>query len=455
MVTSAIGFRAAARAVSIVADLLPCGIACSANGGQIWVLRLGLYELTRPKQQADDWVWMIDHTIQTGNGKCFLVVGVRLSHWNQKRCAALENDPQGSFALEHEDLTVFAIEHMESSNTDRVKKELLNLSSTTGITPCCILNDQGADVRGGAIAYSQEVVDAGKQSTDDCEESITLCNQASQLLVEPSNCSEQPNQKPPLALHDISHAVANALKHQLHKDDQWTQFLVEANKAKAAIRQTAYAFLMPPELKNKARWMNLDPLITWSRRVRQFLDDPQAALEKANITLDCQVLEKKMDWLRQHADSITRWSALMEVAAITLKYMRNNGYHRQAPEELELLLADFKTGPTEAMVHEILDFVTVQCRQCQEQRLPASTEVLESLIGKGKQLMGSNKNGYTKSVLTMATAVMTITTDTIKQAMAAVKVNDVQQWIEDKLGLSLQAKRQRVLGNLECGTKLG
>jgi hypothetical protein len=32
--------------------------------------------------------------------------------------------------------------------------------------------------------------------------------------------------------------------------------------------------------------------------------------------------------------------------------------------------------------------------------------------------------------------------------MAAVKVKDVQNWIEDKLGLSLQAKRQRVLGNL-------
>jgi hypothetical protein len=55
--------------------------------------------------------------------------------------------------------------------------------------------------------------------------------------------------------------------------------------------------------------MNLDPLITWSRRVQEFLDQPQAALENANITLDCQVLEKKMDWLRQHADSITRWSA--------------------------------------------------------------------------------------------------------------------------------------------------
>lgn len=204
---------------------------------------------------------------------------------------------------------MFAIEHMEFSNTDRVKKELLNLSSITGITPCCILNDQGAVVRGGAIAYSQGVVDASKQSADGCEESVTLCNQASRLLIEPSNCSEQLNQKPPLTLHDISHAVANALKHQLHKYDQWTQFLVEANKANTAIRQTAYSFLMPPELKNKARWMNLDPLITWSRRVQEFLDQPQAALENANITLDCQVLEKKMDWLRQHADSITRWSA--------------------------------------------------------------------------------------------------------------------------------------------------
>jgi hypothetical protein len=80
-----------------VAPLLPCGGSPSANGGQFWLLRLGLYELQRPKEPADDWVWIIDHTVQTGHGKCFLVVGVRLSVWNARREAAVREAPNESF----------------------------------------------------------------------------------------------------------------------------------------------------------------------------------------------------------------------------------------------------------------------------------------------------------------------------------------------------------------------
>jgi hypothetical protein len=322
MALSAIGFRAAARALQIVAPLLPGGLSCSANGGQFWLLRLGLYELARPKPQADDWVGMIDHTIQTGNGKCFLVVGVRVSQWNEKRLAALARDPDASFALEHHDLSVFAIEPMVSSKSEIVHRELARLSQATGIAPCCILRDRGADVRGGALQFCENTGDSDT-----------------------------------VAVHDIAHAVANALKRQLHKNSDGEQFLADANKAKTPIRQTPYALLMPPELKNKARWMNLEPLIAWSNRVGEFLDHPQAALARAQLPLDLEVLEEKMGWLRQHADSIRRWTILMDVAAITLKYLRNQGYHRQAPPELQSSLAEFAVGPAEAMVREILDFV--------------------------------------------------------------------------------------------------
>ena len=44
-----------------------------------WLMRLGLYALLRPLEQADDWAYLIDHTVQIGTVKCFAVVGVRLS----------------------------------------------------------------------------------------------------------------------------------------------------------------------------------------------------------------------------------------------------------------------------------------------------------------------------------------------------------------------------------------
>jgi hypothetical protein len=339
--------------------------------------------------------------------------------WNTKRQAALKNAPEDSFALQHQDLTVFAIERMDSSTGEVVHQQLEQLSQETGITPCCILSDQGADVRGAAQRFCQ----AGERTT--------------------------------VVVHDISHAVANALKRQLNKNPAWEQFLADANRSKTAIRQTPYAFLMPPELKNKARWMNLEPLIAWSRRVERFLRDPQAALAQAKVPVDLDQLQKKMGWLRQHTDSINRWTTMLEVAAITLKYIRNYGYHPRAHQKLKGLLANHREGPAEAMVEEILKFVQTQCASCGGRRLLGSSEIIESLIGKGKQLMGRNRNGYTKTVLAMAAAVAEITNERITAALEMVKVQDVKNWITQKLGLSLQAQRQRTLPALLNGTKTG
>jgi hypothetical protein len=33
------------------------------------------YMLMKPKQQADDWVWIIDHTVQLEVEKCLVILG--------------------------------------------------------------------------------------------------------------------------------------------------------------------------------------------------------------------------------------------------------------------------------------------------------------------------------------------------------------------------------------------
>ena len=40
---------------------------------------LGYYKLHRPKEQASDWVWIIDHSNQIGKEKCLVILGVRVS----------------------------------------------------------------------------------------------------------------------------------------------------------------------------------------------------------------------------------------------------------------------------------------------------------------------------------------------------------------------------------------
>ena len=419
IVVSSIGYRPAARALSIVAPLLPGGRSPSANGGQMWVLRMGLFELRRAREEADDWVWLIDHTMQAGRGKCFVVFAVRLSCWRAKIAAALEASPPTSVCLEHADLSVWMIERIESSSGEIVLEQLERLSAATGIVPCCVLSDQGADVRRGSELF--------------CE-----VPERSTVLV-----------------HDIAHAVANALKRQLAHCPQWTRFLAEANTCKTQIRQTACAFLMPPELKAKARWMNLESLVNWSVRVRAFLDHPQEALARAQTPASLELVEQKMGWLRDHSASLKQWATLLEAASTSLEFIRPHGYHTEVPEALRTSLSRFVDGPAHALAEEVLQFVEVQSARAGEQRLLGSSEVLESLLGKGKQLMGQARNGFTKSVLGLAAAVSDLSSQTIQAALASTTVRDVQDWIRDHLGLSLPAQRQRALGHHNSGTVIG
>ena len=47
--------------------------------GRLWLLRLGLAAVLRPKVIAKDWAWLIDHSIQIGPCKCLVILGIRHS----------------------------------------------------------------------------------------------------------------------------------------------------------------------------------------------------------------------------------------------------------------------------------------------------------------------------------------------------------------------------------------
>ena len=42
-----------------------------------WTLKIGYYELFHQKEKADDWIILLDHSIQFGQEKIFTVLGIR------------------------------------------------------------------------------------------------------------------------------------------------------------------------------------------------------------------------------------------------------------------------------------------------------------------------------------------------------------------------------------------
>ncbi len=46
-----------------------------------WVERIGLYELQRPKEKRDDWIYLIDLTLELGNSKALVIYGIPHTFW--------------------------------------------------------------------------------------------------------------------------------------------------------------------------------------------------------------------------------------------------------------------------------------------------------------------------------------------------------------------------------------
>lgn len=405
---AATSLRAAARVLEVLRGWLP-GVEHSpaANTGQWWLLRLGLYELTRPKEVAEDWVWLVDHTIQLGQVKCLLMVAVRLSAW----------ESQGRGPLGHRDLAVLTLEPMRQSTGPLVEAHLERAISQTGV-PRAILSDGGKDLKNAVASFQQ--------------------------------------QHPKVAdLSDIKHKMATLVKAELKADARWSSFVPAVGRTKSQLQQTDLACLMPPSPKEKARYMNLGELVHWARRVLAHLDTPP---ESRPLAVTPDRLEAKLGWLREYREALGQWGGMLAVVDETLEVIRQDGYCSEAASGLCNRLTCLTQDEMSRRVAErAVAFVAQQSSAAVgQEHLLGSTECLESLIGKGKRLEGQqSRSGFTKMVLAMAASVAEPKAEYVRTALEQVKTHHVTAWCKDKLGISVQAQRQHALPMLANGTKMG
>jgi hypothetical protein len=127
---------------------------------RLWLLRLGLYQLSRPKERAADWMWIIDHTMQLGERKCLIIVGVRQSAWDAK-----------DRVLGHEDVQLIDLVPVTESNGKVVYKQLQAAAAKTGV-PRAITSDNRPDLHRG-IALFRRVLAAGVQKLKYCARSAS------------------------------------------------------------------------------------------------------------------------------------------------------------------------------------------------------------------------------------------------------------------------------------------
>jgi hypothetical protein len=395
---AATSLRAAASVFQMVQG--QCEAAASHTTIRNLILRIGLYEISRPRPLANDWIWIVDHTIQAGTTKCFLVLGIR-----QVDYLALQRP------LEHQDMDMLALIPVETSTGPIVHQQFTELAARCGV-PLAILSDRGSDLKKGVELLQQDHPDV-------------------------------------IGVYDVVHLVSGLTDKILKSDEQWSEFRKDCCGCANTVRQSHVAHLKPPTPKTKARHMNIDREIRWGARMLSLLNDARSSrlsgMQQRDLPLS--LLEEKFAWLDGYVQALHRWEELSGICQQTCSIVRRFGYDGDLAERLRALLPCGESEAAKILVSQVVNFGAVTAASIgSADRVPGSSEVIESLIGKGKRLAGRNgSTGMTAQVLSMATAVTSPTPAFISNALKHIGIKQLQKWTANFLPKSLQSKRQRDL----------
>lgn len=374
--------------------MIDVGFLPHESSVRLWIMKIGYYELHRPKEQADDWAYVVDHSVQIGEEKCLAILGVRLS----------KLPPKGQ-ALTHQDMELISLEPCRHANGEQVQGQLEQAALKTGI-PRMIASDHGSDLTSGIARFRRD---------------------------HPETCD----------LYDMKHKAACVLKNELAHDEKWKAFCAQAGKTKSLLQQTELAFLAPPSGRSKSRYMNLETLINWGQTALEAVKQ-----KPAEVLTYCTAerLEEKLGWLRDYEDCLPGWGRLQHLAAEASSFITRQGVYQGVEVDLnERLTPLAECQASQRVKARLVDFSREQGSQAKaDERLVGSTEVLESVFGKVKALEGEqSKSGFTGYMLSLGAVVSRLTVDRVREALSRCRLSDIRTWCREKLGATIQSKRKR------------
>lgn len=372
----------------------------SFTGIRKWLARVGMYELEREKEYRNDWIFIVDFTVELGKQKALLVLGVPRQHFLEK--VAIE---QGE--LLHRDVEVLGLEIMDSTKGEMIEQKLDKISKKVGV-PVQIVADNGSDLARGINLYKQKHPEL-------------------------------------IYTHDVTHAMALLLKKQLGSDDRYQSFIKECNICRQRLQQTELSFLAPPAQRSQCRYFNVERLTEWAINL---LSSSTESLTKLMPDEDSTSLAEKMidklEWLSDYALDIIKWNEMLILTRSVETHLKQSGISDRSPSYFEQNLAVYSDSYLQDFQQHILNYLIVQSNNFKElDTYLATSDVIESLFGKYKQFSSRcpfKEIGQT--ILTICLFTMNLTTNLIKNALETTTFIDVEDWKTEVFGISMLSKRQ-------------
>lgn len=366
------------------------GKAPSYNTVRNWILKLGLSVYTDdiPKKMKKFSV-IIDESIMINKEKLLLVLGFETE--------------QVKGPLQHKDMTVLGMKIGKSFNRTAVKDEIERVSKSCGLTPEYGISDGAHNLVGGF--------------KDAC------------------------------VVHhlDISHTLGNCMKRVYGKDTEFEKLTSTLGKIRLQYHLTDKAWLLPPNMRSIARFMNLQGWVEWASKMLDCYESLEDAMKEAYAFLLpyrelVEELNICVDAIR-HVEQICKneWFGKRSYALCKdyiIRHVIGNAKSRRARLGMEMIKyfdKQYELLKDDKDVHQI------------------SSDIIESDFGIYKAKKSPNKlYGITSLVLILPlypkVADYSIADkQDFKVRLANVKLKEVDLWAKENLSPNRVALRSKTL----------
>jgi len=399
-----IGFRAVSRVLSLLAWALGIKNAPCPQTIINWVIRLAIVRIDSarllrglPLSQApfsNGLIWLIDLSIGLGTGKILAVLAVD-AHHHQLTPSALSLDC----------VHCLGVSVADSWTGDTIAALLSRLIAVMG-RPAASLKDGGGDLH-KAVALLDE-----------------------QGLASP-------------CIDDISHAVAGMLKRSYQDHPAFETFMSACGHVSGKLKHTILACLAPPNVRTKARFMNVHRLFTWADRVLKL--SPAGGAKSGSILAR---LRACLDQLPACKALITRFRTDASGLLACQKILKTKGLSHDTLAQCEPLIEAMPSAALRLELHAYLAFQleTAKTLGLDHLGLPISSDTIESLFGVAKQHGVGETQDAARIALRLPALCGLPTREEAKQVLA---VSVARQQVFTGQFISLTKQRREVLGNPE------
>lgn len=380
--------RGASYTISLIKPLVNLGTP-SYTTIQMWVLKYGLYLLNKPKEKRNDWIWILDHTIEYGKKKNLVVIGITLEAFRKNKCQ-----------ITHKDITILDIDIADIANSESVKKRFSIIEEKVG-TPIQIVSDGGGDLRRAIREFSED------------HKNIQI-----------------------IGTYDVTHKASLILKASLEDDERWKEFTVLITGTKRCLIHTILSFMAPPKPKEKSRWLNLEEFIKWAEN----------ALLQAEEIMNEEATNKykdKVSWVNDFVKDIKKWRKILDMINLMMKEIKHNGLSDKTLSVVSKKMDDMKlkSKKMKKIKADILGYITEESKNLDGVYLGCS-DIIESIFGRYKHFSAKTPmKEVGKAVLIMPIFTNDMNPLEVKEAMETITEQDVKDWLNENIGESLFAKR--------------